>query len=121
MITFCYPGASLLTEQDQMRAKVLIGVAPLYAHCSGEFLGFEDRTVAENRVLRRFDSLFGREWRETRLNGRIMAQSRLRKPLAFACAACFELLASVFASSDALLSVFSELASLQNFTDRLRP
>ena len=46
---------------------------------------------------------------------------RLRKPLAFACAACFELLASVFASSAALLSVFSELASLQNFTDSLRP
>ena len=28
---------------------------------------------------------------------------------------------SVFASSDALLSVFSELASLQNFAERLRP
>ena len=28
---------------------------------------------------------------------------------------------TVFASSAALLSVFSELASLQKFTDRLRP
>ena len=78
------------------------------------------RTVAENRALRRFGRPFGRGWRKTRLNGGMMAQSRLRKPLAFACAACFELLVSVFASSAALLSVFSELASLQNFTDRLQ-
>ena len=47
------------------------------------------------------------------------AQSKLRKPLAFACAACFELLACVFASSAALLSVFSELTSLQTITDSL--
>ena len=58
----------------------MIGVAPLYAHRSGEFWELEDRTVAENRVLRRFDSLFGREWRAILPNGVIMAQSSCASP-----------------------------------------